>query len=71
MPPTAVLRELSPASLVGWGETETSLTTPFGGEIWPGRGRREIILLAAVRTRWRSSAGAAITRADAPDHCHA
>jgi hypothetical protein len=25
MPPTAVLREPSPASLVGWGETETSL----------------------------------------------
>jgi hypothetical protein len=24
MPPTAVLREPSPASLVGWGETETS-----------------------------------------------
>ena len=24
MPPTAVLRDLSPASLVGWGETETS-----------------------------------------------
>jgi hypothetical protein len=28
MPPTAVLREPSPASLVGWGETETS----FRGE---------------------------------------
>jgi hypothetical protein len=37
MPPTAVLRELSPASLVGWGETETSLTTPFGGD--PARTR--------------------------------
>jgi hypothetical protein len=24
MPPTAVLREPSPASLVGWGETEIS-----------------------------------------------
>jgi hypothetical protein len=44
MSPTAVLREPSPASFVGWGETETSLTTPFGGEIRPGRGRREIIL---------------------------
>jgi hypothetical protein len=25
MPPTAVLREPSPASLVGWGKTQTSL----------------------------------------------
>jgi hypothetical protein len=29
MPPTAVLREPSPASLIGWGETETSFRRAF------------------------------------------